>query len=201
MSSGRIDRAPLGIVGLIILVVGIGGGAGVYFAADRREAVVQRDERVQAVLSANTGAAENYLIVGSDSRAPRPREQRPGRLPVLGHDHGPPPRSRPRGDAAQPAVGPVGRRRRLRTGQAQLRLHPRLGGPRPDCAAGPRHPDRPLRRDRLRRVQGARRRDRRGRGVRRLRVGRPQHRDAAAAGLPGRRRRRRLGVRPLPALP
>ena len=68
MSSGRIHRAPLVLVGLIILVVGIGGGAGVYFAADRREAVVQRDERVQAVLSANTGPAENYLIVGSDSR-------------------------------------------------------------------------------------------------------------------------------------
>ncbi len=68
MSSGRIHRAPLLLVGLIIAVVGVGGGAGVYFAADRREAVVARDAAVSRVLRANTGPAENFLLVGSDSR-------------------------------------------------------------------------------------------------------------------------------------
>jgi LCP family protein required for cell wall assembly len=71
MSSGRIHRAPLLLVGLIIVLVGVGGGAGVYFAADRREAGVQRVDVASALSNkdANTGPAENYLIVGSDSRA------------------------------------------------------------------------------------------------------------------------------------
>lgn len=67
--SGRIHRAPLAIAGLLTVVIGVGGGAGVYFAADRQENSVARNEVVAAVLDIeNDGPAENYLIVGSDSR-------------------------------------------------------------------------------------------------------------------------------------
>jgi LCP family protein required for cell wall assembly len=70
VSAGRIHRAPLFLVALIIVLVGIGGGAGVYLAADRREAGVQRVDVGHALSNddANERPAENYLIVGSDSR-------------------------------------------------------------------------------------------------------------------------------------
>lgn len=67
--EGRIHRAPLAFVGLITLVVGAGGGAGVYLAADRQENSISRVEGVSEVLATNDGPAENFLIVGSDSRA------------------------------------------------------------------------------------------------------------------------------------
>ncbi len=73
--EGRIHRAPLAFVALITLVVGVGGGAGVYFAADRQEQSVVRVDDVDQVLDANDGPAENYLIVGSDSRADLPDEE------------------------------------------------------------------------------------------------------------------------------
>jgi len=73
--EGRIHRAPLAFVALITLVVGVGGGAGVYFAADRQEQAVVRVDDVEQVLDANDGPAENYLIVGSDSRADLPDEE------------------------------------------------------------------------------------------------------------------------------
>ena len=73
--EGRIHRAPLAFVALITLVVGVGGGAGVYFAADRQEQAVGRVDDVEQVLDANDGPAENYLIVGSDSRADLPDEE------------------------------------------------------------------------------------------------------------------------------
>ena len=71
---GGVHRAPLLLAGLLTVVVGASGGAGVYLAADRQTSSVQRVEGAQAdaldaVLSANVGPAENYLIVGSDSRA------------------------------------------------------------------------------------------------------------------------------------
>lgn len=77
MSSGRIHRAPLLLAGLFTAVVGVGGGAGVYYASERRQSAVDLDEGAQraidagAVLddSANDGPAENYLLVGTDTRA------------------------------------------------------------------------------------------------------------------------------------
>lgn len=67
--EGRIHRAPLAFAGLITVVIGVGGGAGVYFAADRQEQSLERNEAVAAVLDVqNEGPAENFLIVGSDSR-------------------------------------------------------------------------------------------------------------------------------------
>ena len=73
-ARGRVHRAPLLLAGVLTVVVGVSGGAGVYFAADRQTNSVQRIAGPQAdaladVLSANVGPAENYLIVGSDSRA------------------------------------------------------------------------------------------------------------------------------------
>jgi LCP family protein required for cell wall assembly len=73
-AGGGVHRAPLLLAGVLTAVVGVSGGAGVYFAADRQTSSVQRVEGDQAialddVLSANVGPAENYLIVGSDSRA------------------------------------------------------------------------------------------------------------------------------------
>src|SRR6266540_1852866 len=73
--EGRIHRAPLAVAALITLVVGVAGGAGVYIAADRQESSVERVEGVDEVLDANDGPAENYLIVGSDSRADLPDEE------------------------------------------------------------------------------------------------------------------------------
>ena len=73
--ESRIHRAPLAFAALITVVVGVGGGAGVFLAADRQESSVARVEGVDEVLDANDGAAENYLIVGSDSRADLPDEE------------------------------------------------------------------------------------------------------------------------------
>lgn len=67
--NGRIHRAPLAFAGLITLVVAAGGGAGVFLAAEDQKQSISRDEEVSGVLAANDGPAENFLIVGSDSRA------------------------------------------------------------------------------------------------------------------------------------
>jgi LCP family protein required for cell wall assembly len=64
---GRIHRAPLAVAALVTLLVGVGGGAGVYFAADRQEQSTTRVEMNES-LAANDGPAENFLIVGSDLR-------------------------------------------------------------------------------------------------------------------------------------
>lgn len=69
MGGSKIHRAPLLIAGVLAFVIGMSGGAGVYFAADRREAAVTRVEGLGDALAANTGLAENFLIVGSDTRA------------------------------------------------------------------------------------------------------------------------------------
>jgi LCP family protein required for cell wall assembly len=67
--AGRIHRAPLAIAGLMTAVIGVGGGAGVYLAADRQDDALERNQAVAAVLDIqNDGPAENFLIVGSDSR-------------------------------------------------------------------------------------------------------------------------------------
>jgi len=67
--DGRIHRAPLALAALITVVVGVGGGAGVYLAAEEQEQSITRDVEVGQALSTNDGPAENFLIVGSDSRA------------------------------------------------------------------------------------------------------------------------------------
>jgi LCP family protein required for cell wall assembly len=66
---GSIHRAPLALAALFTVVVGIGGGAGVYFAGAREEGDIERVDEVTPVLAANDGPAENYLLVGSDDRA------------------------------------------------------------------------------------------------------------------------------------
>jgi len=80
--SGRVHRAPLLLAALITLVVGIGGGAGVYLAAERQNAGVQRVDIGEALErpDANAGPAETYLIVGSDSRANFDPEAADGQL-------------------------------------------------------------------------------------------------------------------------
>jgi LCP family protein required for cell wall assembly len=68
-SRSRIHRAPLALAALFTIVVGVGGGAGVYFAGEREQGNVERVDELTDVLAANDdGPAENYLVVGSDSR-------------------------------------------------------------------------------------------------------------------------------------
>jgi LCP family protein required for cell wall assembly len=66
---GRIHRAPLALAALFTVVVGVGGGAGVYFAGAREEGDIERVEELTPVLATNQGPAENFLLVGSDNRA------------------------------------------------------------------------------------------------------------------------------------
>ena len=65
---GRIHRAPLALAAALTVIVGVGGGAGVYFAGEREESGIERVDELTGVLAANDGPAENYLIVGSDTR-------------------------------------------------------------------------------------------------------------------------------------
>lgn len=65
---GRIHRAPLALAALCTVVVGVGGAAGVYVAGEREPGEVERIVELTEVLSANVGPAENFLLVGSDSR-------------------------------------------------------------------------------------------------------------------------------------
>jgi LCP family protein required for cell wall assembly len=77
--AGRIHRAPLAITALLTVAIGVGGGAGVYLAADRQENSLERNEAVAAVLDIeNDGPAENYLIVGSDRRPDEDEQEAPG---------------------------------------------------------------------------------------------------------------------------
>jgi LCP family protein required for cell wall assembly len=66
---GRIHRAPLALAALFTVVVGVGGGAGVYFAGEREEGDIERVEELTEVLATNDGPAENFLLVGSDNRS------------------------------------------------------------------------------------------------------------------------------------
>ena len=67
-NRGHIHRAPLALAALFTIVVGVGGGAGVYLAGEREEGGIERVEELTDVLAANEGPAENFLIVGSDTR-------------------------------------------------------------------------------------------------------------------------------------
>jgi LCP family protein required for cell wall assembly len=68
-SRGHIHRAPVALAAALTIVVGVGGGAGVYFAGEREESGIERVDELTEVLETNDGPAENYLIVGSDDRA------------------------------------------------------------------------------------------------------------------------------------
>lgn len=70
MRSSRIHRAPLLLAALFTVVVGVGGAAGVYYAAERREGDVGRVDVGADILVPReaSGPARNYLLVGSDSR-------------------------------------------------------------------------------------------------------------------------------------
>ncbi|HUF97930.1 MAG TPA: LCP family protein [Ilumatobacter sp.] len=75
------SRSPLPLMGAIVVLIGVIGAAGVLRAADARTAEVERIDGLGAVLAAVpsgdgvladgqivTYPAENYLLVGSDSR-------------------------------------------------------------------------------------------------------------------------------------
>jgi LCP family protein required for cell wall assembly len=64
----RRRRSPLPLTILLAALVGVVGTTGVLRAADRRTAAVERIGGMEAVLAANDGPAENFLLVGSDSR-------------------------------------------------------------------------------------------------------------------------------------
>jgi LCP family protein required for cell wall assembly len=61
-------RSPVPLTLALAAVIGVAGTTGVLRAADERTADVERIEGLEAVLAANDGPAENFLLVGSDSR-------------------------------------------------------------------------------------------------------------------------------------
>ena len=89
------------------------------------------------------------------TRTPAPiGDDRRGRRPAQRHDHGPAPRAGRRRRPAQPAPRPVGPDRRHRRSSAKINSAYNEGPQRlvRDGHRGARHPDPPLRRDRLRRL-------------------------------------------------
>jgi LCP family protein required for cell wall assembly len=64
----RRRRNPLPLTIALATVIGVAGTTGVLRAADQRTDKIERVEGMEAVLAANDGPAENYLLVGSDSR-------------------------------------------------------------------------------------------------------------------------------------
>ncbi len=65
-SVRRRSSAPLAL--LLAVVVGAFGAFGVITAANARTSDVERIEGLELVLTAQNGPAENYLLIGSDSR-------------------------------------------------------------------------------------------------------------------------------------
>jgi LCP family protein required for cell wall assembly len=64
----RRSRSPLPLTLALAGIVGVVGTTSVLRAADERTDEVQRIDGLEAILSANDGPAENFLLVGSDSR-------------------------------------------------------------------------------------------------------------------------------------
>ncbi len=65
----RRRRSSASIAALLAVIVGACGAAGVINAANSRTANVTRIEGLEDVLQAKDGPAENYLLIGSDTRA------------------------------------------------------------------------------------------------------------------------------------
>jgi LCP family protein required for cell wall assembly len=64
----RPKRSPLPLMVVVAAGVGVVGTMGVLRAAEARTDSVERIDELSAVLSGDTGPAENYLLVGSDTR-------------------------------------------------------------------------------------------------------------------------------------
>ena len=68
MPRTRLRRPPGALAFAFAAVVGIAGSFGVLTSAEEQSDQVERVEGLDDVLAANEGPAENYLLVGSDSR-------------------------------------------------------------------------------------------------------------------------------------
>ena len=201
-SAARAPRRPrrwgrkLRVLLLVLLLAVVGFGVWVDTSLNRVDALPAD--------SAGTGSGTNWLIVGSDSRAGLTSEQE--KELATGGDVG------QRTDtimllhsgSSGPGPGEYPARllrshRRSRPQQAQRRLRLRR------CAAagqhgrgGHRSADRPLRRDRVRRLRRSRGRRRWGRAVRAAGDQGPEGGAEHQGGLPGARRRHRAGLRAHP---
>ena len=68
MPGSRLRRPPTGLALGLAVLVGAAGSAGVLYSARERSDDVERVPDLEEVLAANDGPAENFLVVGSDSR-------------------------------------------------------------------------------------------------------------------------------------
>jgi LCP family protein required for cell wall assembly len=68
MPGSRLRRPPTAMALGLAVLVGAAGSAGVLYSARERSANVERVPDLEDVLAANDGPAENFLLVGSDSR-------------------------------------------------------------------------------------------------------------------------------------
>jgi LCP family protein required for cell wall assembly len=68
MPGSRVRRPPTGLALGLAVLVGAAGSAGVLYSARERSEEVERVPDLEEVLAANDGPAENFLLVGSDSR-------------------------------------------------------------------------------------------------------------------------------------
>lgn len=68
MPRTRLRRPPGGLALALVAIVGGAGSIGVLASAQQRSDEVNRVPNMEEVLAANDGPAENYLLVGSDSR-------------------------------------------------------------------------------------------------------------------------------------
>lgn len=68
MPGSRLRRPPTGLALGLAVLVGAAGSAGVLYSARERSEDVERVPDLEEVLAANDGPAENFLVVGSDSR-------------------------------------------------------------------------------------------------------------------------------------
>ena len=213
MPGSRLRRPPGALALGLAVLVGAAGTIGMKVSADQRTDRVERVHRAWSTeleKPVNDAPAENYLLVGSDSRqgiaADDPNagaigntddvvNSRSDTIMVLRRERngGAALLSLPR-DLWVPIAGTD------RSVEDQLGLQRGLAAPRRHRHPGPRHPHQPLRGDRLRRLPEARRRDRRGRGLH-VRAG-PGH-PLRAAPRPRLHERRRLAgprLRPQPLL-
>ena len=170
----RCSSAPVAL--LLAVVVGAVGAFGVIRAANARTSDIQRIEGLELALTSQDGPAENYLLIGSDSRENAGPDDAdfggigdvnavPGRrsdtIMIL--------RQEEDGNGASIVSlprAPLDRHRRSRQPEPnQLGLQRRHRRPRHHDHPGTRYPDPPRRRHRFQRLQGPRRCRRRYRGL------------------------------------